>query len=236
MNKKPIIFSGEMVRAILDGRKTVTRRVIQPQPPDSCIIGKVNQGYGTWWIEPTGSLWPEDKPLKSPFGKAGDRLWVRETFVIEQSETKPTDGRPFEVMTEEEEEWAYFGPYRVPHYRATETEPHIVPLDLKDGLDDRTRWRPSIHMPRWVSRISLEILNVRVSKLQAINQQQIIDEGVTISIEDWEKKWYDKKRDRGLNIYLATFIDLWNSLNEKRGFAFDTNPWVWIYHLRRIIE
>jgi hypothetical protein len=155
---------------------------------------------------------------------------------MEQSETIPTDKRPYETMTEEEQEWATFGPYRVPHYRATEPEPHIVPFDLEDGLDDRTRWSPSIFMPKWASRIKLEILNVQVSRLNLLSQQDIIQEGVTISIDEWEEKWYDRAKDQGLNIYLASFIDLWDGINAKRGFAFDTNPWVWVVRFRRMVE
>lgn len=134
MKERPIIFNGEMVRAILDGRKTQTRRVVKPQPQ----AGEEYElnGDGTY------------SSVACPFGKIGNRLWLRETFVLENTyeyngaELMPDDGRPVQVHEE----------YKlIPHYRATEPEPHIVSEDAEE-FDDRTRWRPSIHMPRWASR------------------------------------------------------------------------------------
>lgn len=158
-----------MVRAILDGLKTMTRRTwgleeISKNPDDWELIGS------------KGALWRFQNKLtgvsvyiKCPYGQVGDRLWVRETFVLESTEeyayaepnfVAPKDRPTKYVPWVEEEEYGDF--YLIPHYKATELEPNIVPWDAADF--DRTRWAPSIHMPRWASRILLEITSVRAER------------------------------------------------------------------------
>jgi len=232
MKEHPILFNGEMVRAILEGRKTQTRRPIKPQPVPSSM------GDDLWVVKTDGKpsgmacinatdwdvrYWCE-KWL--PY-EIGDRLWVRETFVLEDTDEMPTDGRPYRKM----EEMGEFGHLLVPHYRATEPEPHIVPLDLSDSYDDRTRWRPSIHMPRWASRIALEVTGVRIQRVQEIGDSDAWDEG------SWWRRYDDAV---GPPIYIAhgecidCFREQWDALYAKRGLGWDVNPWVWVIEFREL--
>lgn len=149
IKERPILFSAPMVRAILEGRKTVTRRAIKVQPhidaSGNFCVGSSNygqDGYGK----------PVTKHFVNgccPYGKLGDRLWVRETFACG-------------LCTDQ--------PYA---YRATH-----APEDLEAGWHDPIKWKPSIHMPREASRILLEITDVRVERLQDITYEQAAAEGV----------------------------------------------------------
>lgn len=188
MNEKPIIFNTEMIKAILEGRKTQTRRVI-----------KLNLINPKW----TGSRWAEcgndntfHFEIKCPYGRIGDHLWVRETFAT----TKYKDHvRPSSIPH-----------YATPYYKATQ-----VP-DIHIG-----KWRPSIFMPRTASRILLEIIDIYITQVQNINEYDAMKEG-------------DPKQ--GLiaseNTHVDWFIKLWNSINEKRGYSWDTNPHVWVVEFK----
>lgn len=195
MKERPILFSAPMVRAILEGRKTQTRRVIKGE-------GRV-----------------------CPQGQPGDRLWVRETFCLESSQEYelsdsqyPRDGRP----TKNEVDTCEGGSWAVPWYRATDGEPNIVPDDLEDSSDDRTRWKPSIFMPRWASRIMLEIVSVRGERLNSISEEDAKAEGVYAH------------PNFTTPVYGMQFRDLWDSINGKRGIGWDKNPWVWVIEFKRI--
>lgn len=156
MKERGMIFNGEMVRAILDGRKTQTRRIMAPQP-EPCPRG------GHWWPSNVFKtmLHVEDEMQNGkggwgglvgdacPFGDVGDRIWVREAFASGLS-TKSTLA------------------YRATHKRE----------DLEDGFYDTIKWTPSIHMPRWASRILLEITGVRVERLNAISEEDARAEGI----------------------------------------------------------
>jgi hypothetical protein len=241
LKMRPIIFSGENIRAILDGRKTQTRRVVKfPEGayiPDTSWIASVNlDGLGNWiaWgphpvsNKDSISAYPRGGGFPCPYGKPHDGLWVRETFVIGHVDELPDDDRPYQTMTEEEINWSPWDAlYRVPFYRATEPEPHIVPYDLEDGLDDRTRWSPSIFMPRWASRITLQILNVRVERLQDISDDDALAEGVH---NEMDIAWQHKD-----DTPIGFFGELWDSINAKRGYGWETNPWVWVIEFKRVV-
>ena len=161
MKERPILFNGEMVRAILAGHKTETRRVIN-------YIGGSRKFISDELKIVTSQQMLSRRPQNArfilgagrcPFGDIGDRLWVRETFVLENTDDVP-DGVPSKT---EPGEW---GTAVYPHYRATDPEPHIVPPSLEDPYDDRTRWSPAIFMPRWASRITLEIDGLDVRALR----------------------------------------------------------------------
>ena len=212
----PILFSGEMVRAVLEGHKTQTRRIgrmpiLHYWPDTQTMLVKRNK----FWEEAI-LKYPEEY---APYGIPGDRLWLRETFVLEDTDEVPTNGRPY-CETEEPGE---FGSYLVPHYRATEPEPHIVPLDLSDSYDDRTRWCPSIHMPRWASRITLEVTDVRVERVSDISLAGVHAEGKPENIWPTELEF-------------TWFRQLWNSIYAKRGLGWDANPWVWVVEFRHTKE
>lgn len=224
MKTKPIIFNAEMVKAILDGRKTQTRRVIKPQPEfygDDCFY--------TWKnFDPTDDI--EKLLLEfTPFGELGDYLWVREKF----------------QYYEEHDVYKFFD--------GTMMFNSIGVLGATFDKDEKP-WKPSIFMPKKVCRIFLKITDIRVERVQDVRTREIYKEGCPIySLEETIKKSY---LDELLNIPKAKramamrlmpvdayiqrptakewFADLWNSLNEKRGFGWDINPWVWAIEFERI--
>jgi hypothetical protein len=188
---KPIIFSSPMVKALLDGRKTQTRRTVK-------------------WLD--GNLNP-----KSTYA-VGYRLWVREAFVIESDcsygimEPLPVD-RP--VKTLEDGDGCEY--HLIPHYRATEPEPHIV-SEYQDTDDDRTRWRPSIHMPRWASRLTLNVTEVRVERLQDISEEDALAEG---TLEATEVPYIGSMTcDQASDAFRL----LWEHIHGPGSW--DANPWV----------
>jgi hypothetical protein len=199
VREKPILFSGEMVRAILEGRKTQTRRVCK----------QLTCGFPQFY-ESEGEMWHDDglhERCGSPYGAVGDRLWVRETFHA-------------------------FSPDCIA-YAADGVGPHN---DLTWRVD---RWRPSIFMPRRVSRITLEITGVRVERLRSITERDAAAEGVQHAPEKFpifgmgggsgmEMQAQDRWRYKYGTWYRNRFIELWDSLNEKRGYGWDVNPWVWV--------
>ena len=203
MKEKPILFNTEMVQAILEGRKTQTRRVIKPQPKidktGNLIWGKWNYGQNT--IGP--HIYNVIK--KCPYGKIGDRLWVRETWKATQQ--YPAPGNFAEKIKVEYraggEAWFEKGKWKSP-FRLTEV------------------WRPSIHMFRWSSRINLEITNIRVERVQEISEEDAKAEGIELSCALY-----------GYPCYKKTFHELWDSINKKRGYSWDSNPWVWVVEFKR---
>ena len=207
MKSRPIIFSGPMVKAILDGKKTQTRRVINPAPYQV-------EGSNLWFIKrgnlafglPDGTeLCTQALALWSvcPYGKCGDRLWVRETWAA------------FNTGYYDRPEMGVF-------YRADGEQDRI----------DRGRWRPSIHMPRKYSRIDLEICSVRVERLQEITLSDVATEGwPDAPIE--KSVWLNELQDLADNGF-AWYRGLWDLLNAKRGHSWESNPWVWAISFRRL--
>jgi len=228
MSEKPILFSGEMVRAILDGRKSETRRVIRHRE-------------NRWEImeDDDGSLWPywpcyvyaEPEPIRMecPYGEAGDTLWVRETWAVAY-EYEPGSLNVLRASNDE-----YAENCKRVLYRATDTIPDDVAL----------KWRPSIHMPRWASRISLLMKEVRVERLHEITEEgakaegiylqsvnvappihtdiRYVAPGVEMTRSDGEKSTHAPAHYTAVE----AFHCLWDSINAKRGFPWESNPWVW---------
>ncbi|MCG3177561.1 MAG: hypothetical protein MOGMAGMI_02535 [Candidatus Omnitrophica bacterium] len=245
MPEKPIIFRGEMVRAILDGRKTQTRRVVKPQPSieDDGLEhlhkeGEVCLSKFTGYplvIKRHGKLGKITMPLDCPYGVTGDHLWVREAFVIESNfnldseENYPPpfkDGRPIRRVDD-----ADYGSYwQQFHYRATDPKPELIDTNT----DKECGWRPAIYMPRWASRITLEIVNVCVERLQKISDYDAEREGIA----EWEGmfKEYDRPDSNpGLTRDARySFQTLWDSINAARGYSWDSNPFVWVIEFRKV--
>lgn len=207
MKERPILFSGDMVRAILDGRKTQTRRVIKytfhpvTREPAGAVHPAKISGWVAWYPSDAEGLAEFTRQqynygFECPYGTIGDRLWVRETWFQWFEETI---------------------------YRATETEENITWLEKHKTPSKQ--WRPSIFMPRWASRITLEITGVRVERVQDIHPVDCVNEGA--SMPDIYLS---------LDTHIHRFQELWNSINAKRGYGWDTNPWVWVIEFKRIKE
>ena len=212
MKERPILFSGPMVRAILEDRKTQTRKVVKPQPPPNCAYLCVAMNGWAWSDGSTVDYdyFPKDREaLMCPYGVPGDRIWVRETFTLQcdvDGDAPPfSDGRPIQRMPDD-----YDFPFRwlQPHYKATDPEPELAcERPNCENNEPHCHWNPSIHMPRWASRITLEITEVRVQRLQEISEEDAKEEGVPF---------------------------LWVLLNAKRGFGWKVNPWVWAINFKRV--
>ena len=180
-----------MVKAIFDGRKTQTRRVINPQP-DNCSFHGFNK-FGEAIFYPHEEESDEQVLWKCPYGVPGDRLWVRETWCPQLN----IFGQEFNDRT--------------PFYKDTE-----------EKLPCGHKWKPSIFMPRWASRITLEITDVSVVRLQEISRTNATEEGFHASeyngLEHFGGKSYG-------NAQLA-FRVCWDFINKK--YPWDSNPWVWV--------
>ncbi|EPS4685181.1 hypothetical protein ACVFKH_000645 [Salmonella enterica subsp. enterica] len=202
-----MIFNAEMVRAILDGRKTQTRRPIKWKQTRFTEIGEREDGSNWPWSEDTEKVCDYWHPC--PFGAVGDRIWVRETFGW-QIRRDPLGGT---------------GEFRV--YRAT--TPDAVRYQTASGEVAPMKWIPSIHMPRWASRILLEITDVRVERVQDISQRDAIAEGgppdhpsfskisQEMGFSDWPRSW---------------FAQTWWGIYGRE--AWNTNPWVWVIEFKRV--
>lgn len=194
MTEHPILFSAPMIRAILDGRKTQTRRVVKFNASH-----RVQLKHHQWHIEDPLAI------LACPYGKVGDRLWVRETWCAAyQDGAWGTLFRADETFALGKQNHP-----KGPYYHAKEFGTHI-------------HWRPSIFMPRWASRITLEITDVRVQRVQEIGTNDCYEEGIerpSGPILGSERCGYDNARN--------DYRRLWDSINAKRGFAWSVNPWIW---------
>ncbi|HAG3179117.1 TPA: hypothetical protein G8Z49_004587 [Salmonella enterica] len=224
MKERGMIFNGEMVRAILDGRKTQTRRIVNPQP-------ELTKGSGFSWkgcLYGSGSNDRETNRnfahIKCPFGKPGDRIWVRETyhgplFDYEHMESYLEDSSKFEKPD--------FCIYRADGNPAPEF------YDADDNL--HCGWRPSIHMPRWASRILLEITNVRVERLNSISEQDALREGIDRERLEESQDNYDCIADHNMTgrpTATGAFKYLWESIYGEENWQ--ANPWVWVIEFKRV--
>jgi len=204
--ERPILFSGEMVRAILDGRKTMTRRVVKPQPYPAGLSGVYADLYhrGPEW-----AFWLPDRRMTEPrtwpcpFGQPGDKLWVRETWAM-RKDTEP-------------------GSEHAKHYLHFKADGGGWSPSDEMNWHNWEQWRSPIFMPRWASRITLEITAVRVERVQDISEGDAKAEGL--------QDWYGAEpavTNRG------RFHAFWDSLNAKRGYEWDANPWAWVITFRRL--
>lgn len=212
--EKPILFSAPMVRAILDGRKTQTRRIMKPSPTGIWGQG-IPEGSEFFFVH--ANIRGEHRWLPCPFGKPGDRLWVRETFVTGH------DYIAGELITSDED--GNDLPEKV-WYRATDGEFRW----FEDDVEMEPKWRPSIHMPRWASRITLEITSVRVERLQDISESDAQAEGV---YRHPIAGWLPCAQEGHVHLYADTaFRHIWQSAYGEDSWVL--NPWVWVIEFRRL--
>lgn len=228
MTERPILFQGAMVRAILDGSKTQTRRIVKPAPPSNTVAMGRWQDPGSepafWAFLRDGPAEPEHpfggaelhgEPFRCPYGQPDDRLWVRETFYAfgrwetRFSEKKGRDEWHFIDMTVE-----------CGHQYAYPADGHTTAPHRRTGGVSPTWWkRPAIHMPRPASRITLEITEVRVERLQDISRGDAMAEGCpfpNMAQGDDPRRWY---------------AEIWEQINGPGSWA--ANPWVWVVEVGR---
>jgi len=220
VKERGMIFNGEMVRAILDGRKTQTRRIMKVQPEPS------KSRPGDFWFSSkklesmvhVSDLAPGNSPIADchlffqehccPFGTVGDRIWVRETFsghYLDDDQIQDIkDGRDKASDLCE--------------YRA----------DYPNNAQALEGWTPSIHMPRWASRITLEITGVRVERLNSISQEDAQAEGMELT--GWRPTYSDP--DSGGEVWTPydNFAQLWESIYGEGSWK--ANPWVWVIEFK----
>jgi hypothetical protein len=215
MRERSILFNGPMVRAILEGRKTMTRRVcpyILNIATNEVVGARWFNELKEWHLINNKDIGVGRWDVKCPYGQSGDRLWVRETF-FEQAD--PDTSVPYTPPR-----YSYRATYDYENY----SDPFVDDGDggitwNKDGTI-KSPWRPSIHMPRWASRLLLEVTSVRVERVQDITHNDALREGVS----------YDLSKQDGSPI--DRFRLLWNSINAKRGCGWDANPWVWVVEFK----
>ena len=258
MRELPILFGTEMVKAILDGRKTVTRRVIIPQPVvikrdkddphQDSVLYKV-EAFGRFKGQICGGTLTKEQFTKYARYQKGDLLYVREAFLIMdwanrdridcdhsdihiQYKASGSDYRP--------DNKRYIGRSILKH--CPEHIDDAVNIFLNAGANSKHAWRlpwkPSIHMPKWAARTWLEVVSVRAEWLQGITVEDAEKEGLSSCVVDpyprgcflgvtgnYAKNYIDE---------IDMFMDLWDSLNAKRGYGWDVNPWVWRYEFKKI--
>ena len=225
MSERPILFNSEMILAILDGRKTQTRRLLKKQPLDILPMHVPNQWVTLDTRDPNhGSV------IKCRFGTPGDRLWVRETW-------RPWswhEGEPIQVQFKADRKHApadNTSTLSMERYDKIPEWEESIWLQIEEELKEKgvepdgngwyhfdgdppLKWRPSLFMPRWASRILLKITKVRIERLQEISMQEAVAEGVPVL--------------KGCPEPRISFHDLWDELYAKGGYSWDSNPWVWV--------
>lgn len=211
MKERPILFSAPMVRAILEGRKTQTRRVVKQDLKrlgggDFYAFDHKGINYRVNARHTTVAAWAHLIQF-CPYGQPGDRLWVRETFGLhaygDESDwnTESIAGADAQIL----------GSWALAH--------HADWGPCQDGC----HWRPSIHMPRWASRILLEITGVRVERLKDISDADLELEGI--------QEWIDRGIDHD-GYPRDAFRSLWESINGAGSW--DANPWVWVIEFKQV--
>lgn len=226
MKSRPILFNGDMVRAILDGRKTQTRRPVKPQPTNerNGLIGHVSLG-GYFASHVFGACMA--KLVESPLGQPGDELWVQETWVHYHTvdHRRLSNGASFSEVSDG------LAGYRADGYENIEDFRSHVRLmcghDLEAVEINGNNWRPSTQMKRWASRITLVIDDVHVERLQDISEDDVIAEG----IEHTGDRIQDGAKCSGPVSVCGMFRALWDRVTPKNPWA--SNPWVWVVKFHR---
>ena len=219
MTDRPILFSGPMVRAILDGRKTQDRRVakitaimgnkVAITNPDERLI-ELEPGEfrtGIFHYESIGAL---SGPYRTGYA-VGDRLWVRERFMPAPDEPAPATPKPTR--------WNIA-------YAAGGQEFAMAPADYNPMLYNYERWSPSVFMPRWASRLTLLVTDVRVQRLHEISNREALAEGIAPMPSGRFHCGHDEEGEVTAKSPVTAYAWLWNSLNGWRGFGWEANPWV----------
>ncbi|HCR3467652.1 TPA: hypothetical protein ON597_000411 [Proteus mirabilis] len=234
MKERGIIFNAEMVRAILDGRKTQTRRIMKPQP-------KLSESGGTWWpsnicqsminieeiMQDNEGVWAGIAGIACPHGGVGDHLWVRETFALLGNEDGVCVDWNDNILKTGEEQAARI--YKAScEQKAGDYGLWSIPddADWKPHTDNHKydgTWIPSIHMPRWASRITLEIVDVHVERLKDAGDTEFKAEGYPL----------ERELTGGSMDPFCWFRNLWDSVSPT-NFKYADNPWVWVIEFKKV--
>ena len=229
MTDRPILMNAEMVRATLSGAKAQTRRIVKDLPDtitrfagpwmkqDGTCANGADWSFGSGEIKGDPQNFFVDKKMPCPFGVPGDRLWVRETFFIDLFPY--CDEGP---LPKEKPQALIDDPYPL-YFRADGECCEQIP-ECCCAEVGKPRWRPSIHMPRWASRITLEVTGVRVERLQDISEEDAKLEGADGA------KYLGQGFDQC--VYREAFRALWESINGTDSG--DVNPWVWVIDFKRV--
>ncbi|EPS5422593.1 TPA: hypothetical protein R4126_002609 [Klebsiella michiganensis] len=230
MTERGMIFNSEMVRAILDGRKTQTRRIMAPQPADDIERGIFPNPEVIGWKSSRRHKHGSTTAHFCPYGKPGDRIWVREAFRVH---SRATDVATLVYKASERNSWT--------------EQTHRVPVAVCNKPATPEKWTPSLHMPRWASRILLEITDVRVERLNTISEEDAQREGVHTEVWDqtvvarnyaasdeffqfWSE---DMPHHVEMNqLYRSSFRSLWESIYGEESWK--ANGWVWVISFERI--
>lgn len=218
MRESPILFNADMVRAVLDGRKSQTRRIIKPQPFErswsrhdhqiEIVSGRAENGDEIdgllAYTKSSGGEWH----AKCPFGQAGDRLWVRETFRVH---SRATDVATLVYKASEQQSWTQ--------------QTHRVPIEKCNKPAVVDTCTPSIHMPRWASRITLEITGVRVERLNSMTESDALAEGCNGGHDSIPGYMYSATPHEH-------FHHVWQSIYGDDSWQ--ANPWVWVVEFKRV--
>jgi len=238
MTERPILFSGAMVRAILKGRKTVTRRLLKGSTE---FKGPYNPAYLEAHRDSAG--WA----TICPYGVPGDRLWVRETWGYRGAawNNQRPDRHEVEIAYRADDSRRTFirqGTWG--EWDAGLPKQHPPPAPEHDGDFDAIEarnnyfswwwksWRPSLHMPRWASRLTLEVVSVRVERLQEISEEDAKAEGVMLD-GMCPPGFLDGRNLDPSHTYRGAFACLWDSINRKRA-SWESNPWAWRVEFKRV--
>lgn len=226
MKERPILLGGDEVRATLDGRKTVLRRVVKipaeahpgvefermQEYPDGLFRAVFDDGAGIPFSV---------RPLCQP----GDRLWVRETWAV---------GACADGLSPSELHQPIWTQDNGGIWLAADGSKPTSPIS------PRGKWRPSIFMPRWTSRITLDVVSVRVERLQDITEENAIAEGIErgddfFGCPTWRNYLPDDEDEASWfpDDPIGSFRSLWDSINTSRGYSWESNPWVWRIEFRR---
>lgn len=271
VKERPILFSAPMVRALLDGSKTQTRRIVKPQPPTGhswsgwCVSSthRRDEGKAVWAVGETPLLQDAHR-VACPYGQPGDRLWVRETWGV-VSNAWDDEGSMIDWVPNRPATFIHEMPFGKGYYSG-----HVIYAadggyewagDDDGGGEPRTAWHPSIHMPRAVSRILLEIVSVRVERLNDCSEADAKAEGVMQLDADDSPRPEARTKDGwdlcptcagtglrstlgaggGVNFdvdctdcdtHLKLYRHLWESINGAGSW--DANPWVWVVEFKAV--
>ncbi|HBR4408562.1 TPA: hypothetical protein L9V40_004900, partial [Klebsiella pneumoniae] len=204
--------NGEMVRALLSGRKTQTRRIIK-----DCTVGRDQISKFIQIEKKFIGCYPEDVPELirecCPYGIPGDRIWVREAFRVH---SRATDVATLVYKASERNSWT--------------EQTHRVPVAVCNKPATPEKWTPSLHMPRWASRILLEITDVRVERLNSISQEDAQAEGLELT--GWRPTYSDPDSGGEVMTPYDNFAELWSSIYGDESWQ--ANPWVWVIEFKRV--